>query len=179
MGLESRRTNREVEDMERHRDAANDDAEVLHQWSARKMQPIVLFYVAAVFVVFIAASFFVFHSMTAVNALALTAVAAIVPLVPSVLQRVEYRLTDRAIARRPFGAEPPREFESLVRLDELSRIVPMAHGFKFYKSLDERNPLRRFWCLYVSDAFSGEVHGEKVERERVFDVLGGRGIRIG
>jgi hypothetical protein len=58
-------------------------------------------------------------------------------------------------------------------------VEDMAHGFKFYKSLDERNPLRRFWWLYVSDAFSGEIHGEKVERERVFEILVGRGIRIG
>jgi hypothetical protein len=144
-----------------------DEPKVLYQWSARKMQPVVLAYVAAVFAAFIALAFFAFHSMTAVQALALTAVAAIVPLVPSVLQRVEYRLTDHAIERRLYGAEPPREFECLVRRVEMSRIVPLRHEFKFYKSLDEPNPLKRFWRLHVSDAYSGEVHVERADRERV------------
>ena len=150
-----------------------DEPKLLHQWSARKMQPVVLVYVAAVFVAFIGLSYFVFHSMTAVKALAMTAVAAIIPLVPSVLQRVEYRLTDRTIDRRPHGIEPPGEFECLVRLDEVSRVAPVSNGFKFYTSFEESNPVKRFWKTHVSDAFSGEVHVERADRETVFDLLGG------
>ena len=150
---------------------SGDEPKVLFQWSARKMQPIVLAYVAAVFLVFIALAFLVFHSMTAVKALAMTAVAAIVPLVPSVLQRVEYRLTDHAIERRLYGAEPPREFECLVRRVEVSRIVPLKHEFKFYKPLDEPNQVKRFWKMHVSDDFSGEVHVERADRELVYAEL--------
>jgi hypothetical protein len=154
-------------------DYSDDEPQVLRQWSARKMQPIVLVWVAAVFVVFIGLSYFVFHSMTAVKALAMTAVAAIVPLVPSVLNRIEFRVTDRSIDRRPHGLEPPAEFECLVRLDEVSRIAPVSHGFKFYKPLDEPNPVKRLWKTHFSEDFSGEVHVERADREGVFGVLAG------
>ena len=156
--------------------AADDQQEVERQWSARKLQPIVLLYVAAVFVAMMALAYFAVHSMTAVKALALTAVAAIVPLVPSVLMRVEYRLTGETLDRRPVDNEKPRAFEELVRLDQLSRIVTMRHGFKFYKHLEEPNPLRRFWKTHVSDAYSGEVHIEKADREDVFESLAQQGI---
>ena len=152
---------------------SDDEPTVFHQWSARKMHPVVLVYVGLVFVGFIGLSYFVFHSMTAVKALAMTAVAAIIPLVPSVLHRVEYRLTDRSIDRRPHGIEPPAEFESLVRLDEVNRIAAVSHGFKFFKPLDEPNPVKRFWKTHFSDDFSGEVHVERADRDEVFGVLAG------
>ena len=78
-----------------------DPPEVLYHWSARKLNPIVLLYVAAVFVVFILVAYFVLHSMTAVKALAMAAVASIIPLVPAVISRVEYRLNERVLERRP------------------------------------------------------------------------------
>jgi len=156
--------------------AADDHPEVVYQWSARKLQPIVLLYVAAVFAAMMALAYFVVHSMTAVKALAMTAVAAIVPLVPTVLMRVEYRLTERALDRRPLDKEKPRAYEEVFRLDQLSHIVPLRHGFKFYRPVTDTNPLRRFWKAHVSDEFSGEVHVEKADRERVFESLGRQGI---
>ncbi len=156
--------------------AANDDPEVLYQWSARRMSPIVLLYVALVFVAFIAVSHFVFHSPTAVKTLAMTAVAVIVPLVPAVLGRDEYRITDGRLEHRSVNKEKPREFENVFELDQLSSIVPMRHGFKFYRPLNESNPFRRFWKTHVSDAYSGEVHVERADRERVAEILDRYGI---
>ena len=155
---------------------ADNQPEVAYQWSARKLQPIILLYVAVVFVAMIALAYFVVHSLTAVKALAMTAVAAIVPLVPTVLMRVEYRLTGETLDRRPVDSEKPRALEELVRLDQLSHIVPMRHGFKFYKNLKEPNPLRRFWKLHVSDKYSGEVHVEKQDQRRVSELLAQHGI---
>jgi len=154
----------------------NNEPEVLCHWSARKMKPIILLYVAAVFGALMVPSYFVLHSTTAVKALALAAVASIVPLIPAVVSRVEYRLTARGFEHRPLGKKEPGEFKSVFQLDELSHVVPMRHGFKFYKPLNESNPFRRFWKAHVSDAFSGEVHVETVDRERVLDELAQRGI---
>ena len=156
--------------------AADDQSEVLFQWSARKLQPIVLLYVAAILVAMMLFSYFVVHSMAAVKALAMTAVASMVPLVPAVLSRVEYRITGQGLDRRPVSKEKPREFETVFELDQLSYIVPMRHGFKFYRPLNESNPLLRFWKAHVSDAYSGEVHVERANRERVLEILNRYGI---
>ena len=156
--------------------ASDDHPEVLFQWSARKVPPIVLLYVAIVFVAFIAVSYFGFHSMTAVKALAMAAVAGIIPLIPTVLQRVEYRFTEQRLDRRTVAKDKAKEFEVVFRLDELSHIVPVQRGFKFYRPLDESNVLRRFWKLHVSDEYSGEVYVEPADRERVMAILDQSGI---
>lgn len=154
-----------------------DGTEVV-SWSARKVQPIVLLWVAMVFLGFIGVSYFVLHSMTAVKALAITAVGVLVPLVPTVLQRVEYRFSEREIERRPLTEEEPKPYESVVQLDQLSHIVPLRHGFKYFKPLDEQNPLKRFWKLHVSDAFSGEVHVERADLPQVLDTLAQQGVSV-
>jgi len=156
--------------------AISDEPEVLFHWSARKVMPIVLLYVAAVFVVFILVAYFVLHSMTAVKALAMAAVASIVPLMPAVLKRDEYRITGRGLERRPQTNKQPKEFETVFQADELSHFVPIRSGFKFYRPLDESNLLRRFWKLHVSDRYSGEVQVEKADRERVLGVLSDLGV---
>ncbi len=155
---------------------SDDGPEILCYWSARKMNPIILLYVAVVFVTFIALSYFVFQSMTGVKALALAAVGAIFSLIPGVSGRVEYRLTGGYLEHRPLGKKEPGEFERVFQLDQLSHVVPTRDGFKFYLPLNDSNPLRRFWKSHVSDAFSGEVHVEMVDRERVLDVLAQHGI---
>ncbi len=157
-------------------DSLSDEPEVLCRWSARKLRPIVLLWVALVSLAFIALGYFVFHSMTAVKTLAMTAVASLVPLVPAVLSRVEYRITGRKLERRPVNKEKPREFEAVFETDQLSHIVPMRHGFKFYRPLNESNPLLRFWKAHVSDAYSGEVHVEEADRESVMEILDRYGI---
>jgi len=50
--------------------SGSDRPVVLYHWSARKLQPVILVYVAAVFGVLMAGSYFLLHSPTAVKALA-------------------------------------------------------------------------------------------------------------
>ncbi len=51
----------------------------------------------------------------------------------------------------------------------------MGHGFKYYKTLNEASPIRRFWKAHFSDQFSGEVHVEKQDLERVLEIVDGGG----
>ena len=154
----------------------NNDSEILCHWSARRIQPRTLFYVIGVFAVFIMLSYFVFHSMPAVKALALTAFGAIVSIIPGVVGRVEYRLTDQGLERRPINQKRPGGYKNVFNLSQLSHIVQKRHGLKYYLNLEESNPLKRFWKSYFSDAFSGEVHIEKTDRERVIEALRQRRI---
>jgi hypothetical protein len=159
--------------------AANaDEPVVLCHWTARTMEPIVLVWVALVFVAFIALSLFVFHSMSAVKALLAAAVASLVPMVPAVLNRVEYKLTERELTSRRLDPKNPRDYRRVFVLDELSHIVPTRCGFKFFNTLDEPSFLRRFWKTHISDAFSGEVHVAKEDQERVVGVLARQGIAV-
>ena len=60
--------------------------------------------------------------------------------------------------------------------DRVEYIVRTAHGFKFYLPLDEPNPLRRFFKAHLSDAYSGEVHVDTADQERVVAVLNRYGV---
>lgn len=164
--------------METDSAAADDHQDVLYQWSARKVPPIVLLYVALVFLTLIAVSHFVFHSPTAVKTLAMTTVASMVPLVPTVLQKVEYRMIGRGLEKRSARRENPGNFEIVLLWDEVDHVVLVSHGFKFYKPLCEPNPVRRFWKLHVSDEYSGEVHVGKADQDKVFELLRQHGLPI-
>ena len=155
-----------------------DEAVVLCHWTARKMQPMVLVWVAVVFLAFMALSHFVFHSAAAVKALALAAVGFLVPLVPGVLSRVEYRLTEHELTSRMVDPKNPKDFKCVFVLDDLSHVVPTRHGFKYYKTLNEPSGLRRFWKIHVSDAYSGEVHVETTDQKRVLGVLAELGASV-
>ena len=150
----------------------------MDRWSARKVQPIVVLYVLAVFAVFIALSHFVIQSAAAVKALALAAVGAVAATIPGVLGKVEYQATEAGIERRTVNEKEPGGFEGVFRWDEVSHVVPMRHGFKYYKTLHETKPFRRFWKLHVSDSFSGEIHVEKKDLERVMALVERRGVEI-
>jgi len=145
-------------------------------WTARSVQPIVLLYVVAVFVVFMAAAHFVFHSPAAVKALLSAGIAGVVSLVPSVLSRIEYRLTETGLARRSLRGKNQAEFQDLFLWDQLSHVLPTGSGLKFYKRLDESNPIRRFWKLHVVSGHSGEIRVEPEDRARVGAILARRGI---
>jgi hypothetical protein len=149
----------------------DDGSAVVIEWTARKVRPVVLLYVAAVFVGFIGIAHFVIHSPAAVKALLLGSVGAIVPLVPTVLARLEFRLAAQKLERRPKTENEPKDFEKVFAIDELSHIVPTRHGFRFYKPVGSVGPLRRFWRLHLSDRYSGEVQVESADREHVLDAL--------
>jgi len=156
----------------------SDEPEVLCSWSARAVQPVVLLCVTAVFVGFILIAHFVVHSKEAVIALALASVGAIVPLVPLVSRRIEYRLTPDEIQKRKPEKGESGEFSSIVRLDRLVRIVQVRNGFKFFRQLDEPNPFKRFWKLHLSDAHSGEIHVEKTDRDEVLAAMRDLGVTV-
>lgn len=149
---------------------------VLYQWSARKIRPIVLLYVAAVFGVMMAVSYFLIHSLASVKALALGAIAFIVPLIPSVMSKNEYRLTASGLDKRPLKRKDPQDFKEVFRWDQLSHVVPISHGFKYYKPVDGSHRVRRFWKTHISDSYSGEFHAEAADRDEVLRILASRGI---
>ena len=148
-----------------------DGTEVLDRWSARKVQPVVLLYVGAVFAAFIVLAHFVFHSDEAVKALVFAAIGGIAVTTPGVLEKVEYLLTESGIEKRKVDPKKPGEFKDVFRWDQLSHIVPMKHGFKYYTVMDEMNSLGRFWKTHLSDNFSGEIHVEKRDLDRVLRLV--------
>ena len=150
----------------------------LDQWSARRIRPIVMLYVVAVFAIFCAVAYFVVHSTEAVKALVVAAVAALGATVPGVMEKIEYRLGASGIEKRTVRTNEPREFESVFRWDELSHVSPMRHGFKYSKTMTETNALRRFWNTHLSDRFSGEVHVEKNDLKRVLEIVERQGVAI-
>ncbi len=149
---------------------------VLHQWTARKMQPVILLYVALVFVAFMVMAHFVFHSPAAVRALAVTMAGSVLSLAPGVLGRTEFRMVEAGLQKRPFKPDQPGDFQDVFRWSEVERVKPTGQGFKFYRALDESRKARRFWKLHVSDACSGEFLVEAADRPRVASLLADNGL---
>jgi len=146
-------------------------AEVLEHWSARKVPPVVLLYLAALSAVCIAVAYFVFDSGDAVKGLVVAAVGAIGAATPGVLEKVEYQLTGSGIEKRKSNPKKPGEFESVFQWDQLSHIAPTKRGFKYYKVVNETRPVVRFWKRHLSDTYSGEVHVEKHDLDRVLGLV--------
>lgn len=149
-----------------------------HEWSARSMRPMVAVYVVAVLVAFMALAYFVFHSPDAVKALFLTAIGSVASLAPGILGRVEYRLGDAGLAKRPLMKKKPREFKAVFRWDELSHLTPTASGFKYFKKMDEPKPLARFFKSHFSADYSGEFHVEQADRARVRALMDRRAVLV-
>jgi hypothetical protein len=147
---------------------------LLHRWNARRLPPVILLWVALVFVAFMALSY-ILRSTTAVTALAAAAVAALVPLVPAVISRLEYRMTEAGVDQRPLAGKPG-DFRATFRWEELDRIVPGRRGFKFYKRVHEPRRWRRFWKRHIEEAWSGEVHVERPDLPTVLALLAERGV---
>jgi hypothetical protein len=162
-------------------DTSESDAEkpaVLYRWTARKVRPIILLYVAFVFLAFMAAALFVFDSMAAVKALIIAAGGSIFSLLPGVNTKIAYRLTESGLEKKPLNSKAQADFKSVFTWDQLSHVVPMRHGYKYYLPLNESNPLRRFWKAHISDAFSGEFHIEEQDREEIMRILTGHEIPL-
>jgi hypothetical protein len=87
-----------------------DDPAIELTWKARNVRPAILLYVGGVSVVFIAIAHFLFRSTEAVEALLLAAMGSVGALIPNLLTRVEYRLTDSGLSKRRLRANKPGEF---------------------------------------------------------------------
>jgi hypothetical protein len=153
-------------------------SEEVCRWSSRRMSPKIMLYVAIVFIFFIAVSYFGFHSVTAVKGLVFTALGSIVSLMPLVFTRVEYRFTQERLESRPIRKKEQHPYKTLFLLDQLSHIVKIDGGFKFYLVLKERNSILRFFKKYISNHYSGEVRLENKDTERVMTTLEKYGISI-
>ncbi len=154
----------------------NTEAEL--NWTARKMSPIILFYVALVFIAFIAISYFVFHSMAAVKTLLFTAVGSIVTLLPMIFSRFEYRLTAQKLEYRTINKKEQKPFKVLFLSNQLSHLIKVKSGFKFYLIFKEKNPIRRFWKKHISDKYSGEIKVDKEEMLKIRRAFENLEIRI-
>ena len=150
---------------------------VADQWQARIMQPtFVLSYLAVVFGSLIAIAFFVFDSIAGVTSLVVAALGAVVALLPSILTRIEYRLSEEGVEKRRVRQQDPAPFKEIFRFPELDYIVPIRNGFKFCKKMDPAPPLREFLNRHFSDEYSGEVHLEKEDRSRILAHLAERDV---
>jgi len=157
-------------------ESKSEEKTTLHNWKARKLQPVVILYVIAVFLGFIAVAFFVFHSTEAVFALATTSVASVVPLLPGVLTRLEYQFTEAGLRKGSAKATKDRTFKEVFTWEELSHVVPTKQGFKFFRVSEGTGRFRRFWETHLSEKGSGEFHVEPRDREEVLSVLAHHGI---
>ena len=138
---------------------------------ARTVRPLVAAGVAAVFLVFMAVAWFVFGSGDAVGALAAAAAAYLVALAPGLLSRTEYRLTDEGAEKRPVRRRGPAEFGLLFAWEELEDVTPTRDGFKYTKRLGASNALVRFARRHLLSGYSGEIHVEPEDRDRVRALL--------
>ncbi len=143
-------------------------------WTTPGLPPVVLLYVVLVFAAFLAVSHFLLHSSTGTKALAIGAVGFLIPLLPKVLSRQEYRLTADGLERRGGSQSGWRR---LFAWDQLDRIAPTSHGFQFFLHLEEPNRVKRFWKLRFSDRASGEFHVGREDRHEVGSLI--RAIQSG
>ncbi len=155
---------------------SSDHPVVEHTWKAPSVQTVVVLYVVSVFVGFIALAHFVFHSVEGVKALVLAAIGSVASLIPSTLARIEYRLTEVGLAKRPLRAKRQKEFRDVFSWDQLSHIVPTKTGFKFYKYVEEPSSFRRSIKLLFSGDLSGEFHVATEDRSRVRSMIDSHGI---
>jgi len=149
-----------------------------YTWSAPRLRAVVIAYVVAVFVAFMAVAFFVFHSVQGVKDLFLAAVGAVAALVPGVLTRNEYRLTDAGLGKRPSRAKQPREFKEVFAWDQLSHLKPKGTGFKYYKRVQEPKPFLGLIKLHLLADRSGEFPVEAQDMDRVRAVIDRHGVPI-
>lgn len=156
--------------------AIKENSKVLHHWSARKIHPSVLIYVVIIYFALIAIVYFGFNSRKVVITLAATLAGIILPLLPGVLKRIEYKLTAQTLEQRPLTPENTTEYKEVFKLNQLDHIVKIKHGFKFYLTIDEQKPFKLFWKKHLSDKFSGEVHVESGDIDRVIETVTKHGI---
>lgn len=152
------------------------EQEILLEWSARKVRPIILVWLALIFLVAMAGVWFTVHTREAVMALLAAGAAAIGSAVPGVVNRIGYRATVDVLEKLPPSKKKKREFVTVFRWDELSHVRPGKYNVKYFKHLAEPNVLRRFWKLHISDSYSGEFHMEAENRDEILAMLERLGV---
>jgi hypothetical protein len=148
---------------------------VLHAWSARRIAPVMAVYVTGIFLGFMALAWFVFHSRDAVTALVTALLGSLATLGAGIVSRIDYRITETGLEKRPRIAQRSGEYREVFRWEELEEVVPTRRGFRFAKRMDEPHPLRRFWRRSIVEGNAGEVHCEGPERTRVLDLVARHG----
>lgn len=147
-------------------------------WSARKMPPIIIVYVVLIFIAFAAISYWGLHSTTAAKTLAFTAIGSIVPLMPLAFARIEYQLSQQKLESRSSIKKTVKPYTELFRLDQVSYIVRIRSGFKYYLTFKEDNKILRFFKKHISDKYAGEIKVEKSDAERIIAEFEKYGIDI-
>ncbi len=147
-----------------------------YTWKARNVRPIIGVYVMGVFVLFILAAHFIFHSPSAVKALFLAAVGALVPLFPAIMKWSEYHFSESGLEKKSISKNSATRVKMLFLWEELSHIVPAGPGFKYYKKMGDFSPVARFFKRHFSDKYSGEFQVEKADREDVIRFLRQKGL---
>ncbi|MCP4574088.1 MAG: hypothetical protein GY838_17140 [bacterium] len=158
------------------REAVTDGPEILLEWSARQVRPVVLLWLALISLGSMAVVWFAVHTPEAVTALLAAGVTALGTTAPSVLNRIGYRATADSLEKLPPSKRKKREFVTVCRWDDLSHVAPGKHNIKYYKHLNESNALLRFWKLHISDGYSGEIHMETEDRDEILALLGRLGV---
>ena len=131
------------------------EAVVLHRWTARQLRPVIVAGVALVFLAFAALAHFVFHSPEAVKALGMACLGSLGGLFASIVVKFDYELNESGLRKGPHRKTKQPDFKSVFTWDELVRIVPTRHGFKYYRSIPHGSALSRFWNKWISDKYSG------------------------
>lgn len=168
-------THREIDANSDNSDKGVSGMDVLCQWTARKIYPLVPVYIAGIFLGFIGFAVAV-QSKEAVIALATTGVGSIVALLPGILSRLEYKLTPKELLKRPATGDDLVSFQHVFQVGELSHFVMIQSGFKFFKPLETTRRMKRFIRKHLMAEYSGEVHVDRRDRERVRDALRRAGI---
>jgi hypothetical protein len=131
----------------------------------------VLFGVILVFAVFAALAHFVFHSPEAVKALGMAALGSLGGVIPGVINRHEFRLTQAGLDKRVFKENDPPDFQKVFAWGELDHVVRTRHGFKFYKPITDKRAIDRWWKKWFSSGYSGEFQVGNRDRPEVTEAL--------
>jgi len=152
--------------------------EILHGWTARKLPAWIPVCVVAIFLGFMAFAWFGIHSRHAVRALAMSMFGVVVPLLPAVLVRVEYRLTGAGLERRMPAGGAKSAFRPVFRWDELEGVRAGRSGFGYRLNRGAGDapadpPSRR-----RAAGSAGEIPVPADQREAVHGVFAAMGIAI-
>lgn len=154
------------------------EAESEWHWTARKMSPRVILYVAIVFIAFIVLAYWGFHSLTAVKTLVFTALAYILSVLPMVFGRVEYQLSTHKLESRQIKKQGSTPYKTLFKLEKVSHLVKSSDSLKYYLNFEEPNQFYRFFKKHFSDRYSGEIKVAPKDSAQIIAAFKGLGVVV-